>query len=271
MSLDKTLQGKISVLIADDEPLARSLLKTYLDQSPRFKVVAEAGDGADAVKKLQKLQPQVVFLDIQMPELNGFEVLEALNGTINPVVVFITSYDQYAVAAFEKNAADYILKPFTAQRLNSTLQKLEAAFTLEAARRSLDDLKQIIETYQQTTAGKTVADKPFLTRIMIKTPQRIIFIETVQVLFFEAEGDYVAAHMADKKYLVNYKMQQLEDSLSPVHFVRIHRSVIVNIAAITAFIPHFNGEYYVQLHNGKQLKTSRSYRNQLRQTFGEHL
>lgn len=255
--------SKITAIIADDEPLSRDVIKKYSASFPELEIVAECGNGLDALNKINELKPDCVFLDIQMPDLDGLSLLRELQEW--PMIIFTTAYNQHAIKAFELNAVDYLLKPFDkerfAQALSKALQQKKSPLHLEnkitALQNSLDKLLN--------------NEKKFITRVMIKEADTYVFINVNDISWFEAHGDYVKIHKKDKSYLKNISLNELENKLNPQVFVRIHRSTIVNTACIKEMKPYFNGEYYIYLQNGEELKLSRSYKDRLKLIIDESI
>ena len=245
----------LRTLIVDDEPLGRERIRTLLQDDPGVLVIGECRDGREAVEAIRAQQPDLVFLDVQMPELDGFGVIQAIGVEQMPAVIFITAYDAYAVHAFEVHALDYLLKPFDVDRFADAFQRAAALIR----RRHKVDLDQrlvgLINDLQPATKG--------LERLMIKTPQRIYFVRTDEVDWIEAAGNYVRLHADGKTHLLRQTMNALERQLDPDRFLRIHRSTIVNVDRVRELNRMFNGEYEVRLNDGTTLTLSRGYRSQL--------
>ena len=245
----------IRVLIVDDESLARDTIRLLLEDNEQFEVVGECKDGDEAVKAIQADKPDLVFLDIQMPGKNGFDVVEAVGPEQMPVVIFATAYDQYALRAFDAHALDYLLKPFDIDRFAAAFQRA-ATLIRRQHKTDLDQrLAGLIHDLQPAAKG--------LERVMIKTPQRIYFVRTDEVDWIEAAGNYARLHTGDKTHLLRQTMNALERQLDPDRFLRIHRSTIVNVDRVKELNRMFNGEYEVRLFDGTTLTLSRGYRSQL--------
>lgn len=247
---------KIRVIIVDDEPPARRNLRALLKDDSEIELIRECGNGKEAVSSIRALEPDLVFLDVQMPELNGFDVLEELSGKPLPVIIFVTAYDQYALRAFEVSALDYLLKPFSDERFQ----------------KALTQAKQQIEQQDASELGKKLltligARQPqaqrYLTRLMVKTTGRVIFLKTEEIDWIEAYDYYVRLHSGGKAHLVRQTMSELETALDPERFARIHRSTIVNLDRVKEIQSLFNGESLVILANGTELKLTRSRREAL--------
>ncbi|MBI4905787.1 MAG: response regulator transcription factor [Acidobacteria bacterium] len=247
------------VLIADDEPLVRGRLKALLAQHPEFELAAECGDGAEALRRLEQGGIQLALLDVQMPELDGFAVLDAL-GPERPVVIFVTAYDEHALRAFEAHAIDYLLKPFDADRFGMAIGKarhwLQGAprHTLESA---LNGLLADLRKQQQLPQ-----------RFAIKRNDRILFVRPEEIDWVEASGNYVTLHVNQEAHLLRETLSSIEERLDPKRFVRIHRSTIVNIDRIRELRPWFHGDYQVLLNTGQELMLSRARRPQLELRLG---
>lgn len=250
----------IRTIIIDDEPLARTRIKTLLREHDGFDIVAECGDGASAIESIEKHRPDLIFLDVQMPECSGLEVLEALDEDVRPLVVFVTAYDAYAVRAFEFHALDYLLKPLDRERFNDAVKRIRQSVDrndLEVLNRKLS---QLIESSQK--------ERRFLNRVIIKASGRVTFLRVVEIDWIEAAGNYVRIHWGEQSHLLRETMNALEEKLDPEMFLRIHRSVIVNIDRIKELQPAFHGDYFVILKNNKQLPLSRGYRERIEPFLG---
>src|SRR6185369_1111793 len=219
---------KLSAIIADDEPLARERVRSILKDEPDVEIVAECADGAQAFKETQKRQPDLLFLDVQMPRLNGFEVLEALGPGPIPVVIFTTAHDEHAVRAFEFNALDYLLKPFTEARFKMSLQR--ARVRLEKNSRQADpELKALLSQLHAPAAGGG--------RIFVRSSERILFLKPEEIDRVEAAGNYVILHSGKEQHIIRETISAMDARLAPAGFMRISRSVIVNLACIREIQP----------------------------------
>jgi two-component system, LytTR family, response regulator len=252
---------KIRVLLVDDEPLARDMLREMLHGDPDAEIVGESCNGREALEAICKLSPDLIFLDVQMPEMGGFEVLSSLGTGKIPYVIFVTAYDQYAVRAFEVQALDYLLKPFDQERFDVSWQRAKSQL-LRDQNGGLD--KRILTLLEELKAGKT-----FLERLVIKAAGRIYFLDTKDIDWIEAEGNYVSVHSAKKTHLLRETISSLESQLDPKKFVRIHRSSIVRLDFIQELQPWFHGEYRVILQDGTQLTLSRNHREKLQEALGK--
>lgn len=250
---------KIKTLIVDDEPLARDRVKRFLRDEYDISVIGECGNGKQAVEAIRQKKPDLVFLDIQMPEKNGFEVVKSLDEDEMPAVIFVTAYDQYALQAFDVHALDYLLKPFNRERLHKAVyharEHIEAKKigTLDARLASLiADLRQ---------------EKKYLERLVVKSVGRVYFLKVDDIDWIEASGNYVKLHSGRESHMIRETMNGIEAKLDPEKFLRIHRSTVVQIDRIKELHPMFSGDYSVILRNGTELALSRNYRERLLELF----
>jgi two-component system LytT family response regulator len=242
------------VIIIDDEPLARSIVKEYLQQHPELQLIAECGDGFEGVKAIQQHQPDLIFLDIQMPKINGFEMLELVDNP--PAVIFTTAFDEYAIKAFEAHAIDYLLKPFDQERFDKALQKWQEQKTNTPEKNTQD----LLETASQSPSQSQ--------RIVIKDGSKIKIIPVADVMYLEAADDYVKIHTKDGYFLKNKTMNHFEQVLDRSQFVRCHRSYIVNIQQITRIDPYEKDNHVAVLRSGVKVPVSRSGYGKLRDVLG---
>ena len=252
---------RIRVMVVDDEPLAREKIREMVRDDPELEIIGECVNGIEAVAAIQAQSPDLLLLDVQMPEMGGFSVLEALESEKLPVVIFVTAYDQYAVRAFEVHALDYLLKPFDRERFETALQRAKAQIRRER-NGSID--QRILALLEELKA-----ESKYLERLVVKTGGRVFFLETEEIDWVEAEGNYVSVHTAKKSYVLRETISNLEAQLDPKKFVRIHRSAIVKIDRIRELQPWTHGEYHIILHNGTQLTLSRNYRENLQSALGK--
>lgn len=241
----------VRTVIVDDEPLARENLMLRLRDLPDCEVVGECAGGHDALRAIRDHQPDVLFLDIQMPDLDGFEVVDRIPADRMPVVVFVTAHDQYALEAFKVHALDYLLKPFSANRFETAW-----AHAREQVLRLRHDKSH---------------PHPFGGRLMVKTGGRISFVKADEIDWIEANGDYARIHCEQRSYLLRRTLNDLAGCLAGKGFVRISRSVIVNLDRVCGLAPMKKGEYRIELHGGTELKLTRSYRAQLEALMGDPL
>ncbi len=252
---------KIRTVIVDDEPLARQRLRHLLEADTEVAIVGESGDGRQAVADLRDLRPDLVFLDVQMPALDGFGVIETLDVTPMPIVIFVTAHDRYALKAFEVHALDYLLKPYDKNRFAAALERAKAHFRQGSAAALNDRLQELL----QNVPGRR------LERLMVKSDGRICFVRVDDIDWIEAAGNYVRLHAGKDDHLLRESLSALEKKLDPARFVRIHRSTIVNIERIRELQPAFHGDYVIILGDGTELALSRSCREKLEDTLGNIL
>ena len=254
----------IRALIVDDEPAARRGVRLLLERDSEIVIVGEAGSGGEAVTLLQRERPALVFLDVQMADCNGFQVLGQLGPTVRPTVVFVTAYDEFALQAFEVHAVDYLLKPYDDARFCSALDRAKQQVRHHHSAAFDARLTQLLDYLKQSPAAEmTGAGPDGSDRILIKSSGEIIFLKVAEVDWIEAEGDYMKFHVAGRSHLQRDTMARLEARLDPKRFVRIHRSTIVNLDRVRKLSPSFVGEYAVVLHDGTKLKLSRGYQDRL--------
>jgi two-component system LytT family response regulator len=260
----------IRTLIVDDEPLARRGLELRLRRHADIEIVGEAGNGRQAFHAISTLRPQLMFLDVQMPGVDGFELLRALPATQIPLTVFVTAYDQYALAAFAASALDYLLKPVDDARLDEAVARARARLTARKTEDHYERLLKLIVTLPETAKAKldvVLADDADLNpgdKLIIKDGYRMLRIDLDSIRWIDAAGDYMCIHAGEDTHVLRGTMQQLERRLDPRRFVRVHRSSIVNLARVKEMRPHVNGEYFLVLDSGHELKLSRSYRDKVR-------
>lgn len=255
---------RVTTIIVDDELLARRGLKTLVERRPEFTVVSLCANGRDALVRIAELRPDLVLLDIQMPEVSGFDVLERLPREILPVVVFVTAYDEYAIRAFEARALDYLLKPVSQKRLDEALDRALSRVRdrkLAEYGRTLMNAVAELQGGSLREAGAPAAAR--LQRIMVKTGEAIQFVEVPDIEWIEGADYYVTLHAGGKDYLYRESLKHLEDRLDPAQFVRIHVSAIVNLAKVREIRRGFGGECAVLLSSGRRLPVSRRRRKAL--------
>ncbi len=245
----------IRSLIVDDEPPARARVRQFLKDEPGFEIVGECGDGRQAVATIQKLQPDLVFLDVQMPRLTGFEVCANLAGGAMPLVIFVTAYDQFALQAFEVHAIDYLLKPFDRERFQKSLR--HAREQLRRGQEATPDAR-LTALLEDLKSGPRGPD-----RMAFKVNGRVIFVRADEIEWVEADGNYVNLHAGPAAHHLRETIASFETRLSPEKFMRISRSVIVNLDRIKELQPLFYGDYAVILQNGVRLTLSRNFRDRL--------
>jgi two-component system, LytTR family, response regulator len=227
-------------LIVDDEPLARANIRILLARHPEIEIAGESGSGAEAIEQIRTTQPDLIFLDVQMPECDGFDILEMLGSQATPAVIFVTAYDEYALRAFEAGALDYLLKPFTDDRFDRAVSRAK-------------------EKLQQQR-------KP--ERVTVKQGNQVLFVRPEDIDWIEAADYYACLHVGTKSHLVRRSLADLEQDLDPTLFRRSHRSAIVNVRRLRALQLNRNGEYEALLENGASVPVSRRYRRQLETASG---
>lgn len=263
----------IRTLIVDDEPLARRNLLIRLHGIPDFEIVGECATGAEAVAAVRDQRPDLLFLDIRMPDMDGFAVLERIDPEILPVVVFVTAYDRFALEAFRVHALDYLLKPFEDDRF---------AETLEACRQRVSEVRRLADESAGAEEPRAVSGvspsnrdtermNPYLDRLVIKGGGRVFFLRIASVDWVEAYGNYVSVHSGEKTWLLRRTMHEMEEGLDPRTFCRISRSAIVNLDRIKELEPATRGEHLVHLVTGRELKLTRGYRQKLENLLGDRL
>jgi two-component system LytT family response regulator len=235
---------KIRTIVVDDEPLARSNITTLLRDDADIEVVRECGSGVEALTDIRNIKPDLVFLDVQMPECDGFDVLELLGADLPPAIVFVTAYDEYALKAFEAGALDYLLKPFDNARFDRTIDRIK----------------------KRLSPGHDRRNK--VERLAIKSAGRVLFINIPEIDWIEAADYYASLHVGQKTYLLRRSLSELEQELDPTMFCRVHRSSIVNLARVQGLKLNEDGEHDVLLDNGTKIRLSRRYRKQLHARLG---
>lgn len=273
------MDKQIKTVIVDDEPLARKGLAIRLAEFAEIEVIGQCQNGAQAIDTITSMQPDLVFLDIQMPEMNGFEVLAQLQSSLTeaqmPTVVFATAYDQYALKAFEVHALDYLLKPVDDERLKECIDKIRAKID---SNQNVDNQAKLVsmmskltgtssEAILQTLAqGEDIEVKEYNSFIAVKDVGETTRIPVKNVVWIDAAGDYMCVHCADgETHILRKTMKQLEHELDPNQFIRVHRSVIVNSLEVAKVLTLSSGEYVIQLTNKHEIRVSRSYREKVRE------
>lgn len=246
--------GRLRVLIVDDEPLARERLRSLLANDPEVQIAGECGDGRSAVDAVRDLNPDLVLLDVQMPELDGFEVVAEVGVDAMPPVVFVTAYDEYAIRAFDVHALDYLLKPFERDRFERALDRAKQRATPEKDRRLTEKLRALLTELQPARDAGLEAD-----RLVIRSRGRITIVRPAEVEWIEAAGNYVRLHLADDAHLMRETMAGMTERLPPGEFLRVSRSAIVRVEGIDELRHRSHGEYTIVLRDGTKVKSSRSY------------
>jgi two-component system, LytTR family, response regulator len=270
---------RIRTAIVDDELLSRRGIALRLHEAPEFEVVAECSNGRDAVGTLQRERPDLVFLDIQMPGLSGFDVLAHLPREVLPLVVFVTAYDQYAVKAFETHAIDYLLKPIDDRRFDATLERVRQSALERSAADQRDRLMEIVaeitgsgeigleELLEHGTAALGVRQPQVLP---IRQGRKTVRVPIPAIQWIDAAGDYMCVHAEGDTHILRGTMKELEEILDPRLFQRVHRSTIVNLRFVKSLRAHMNGEYFLSLDGGQELKLSRTYRDKVEHFLERH-
>jgi two-component system LytT family response regulator len=250
----------IRVLIVDDEPLARRRLKGLLARDAEVEVVGSCAGGAEALRAARDESPDLIFLDVQMPRMDGFEFLRALGPGRLPRIIFVTAHDQYALRAFDVYALDYLLKPFDDERFGRALGRAKEQLRDQAEAAPDSGVQSLLEALRSESSR--------LDRVLVKADGRAFFVRTDEIDWVEAEGKYVRLHAGRQTYLLRAGISELELQLEPKKFLRIHRSTIVNVERIKEMRPWFHGEYEVVLNDGTRLRLSRRYRPKLKEVAG---
>jgi two-component system LytT family response regulator len=251
----------IRALIADDEPLARQSIRRFLKYHSDVSVVDECGDGQSAAAAIVSQKPDLVFLDVQMPELDGFAVVRRVGVAQMPATIFVTAYDQYALAAFDANALDYLLKPFGKARFDRALARARERLAEHPDRNLMECLLRTIDSLS--------AEKNYLDRLPVTENGRILFVKTREIQWIESAGNYARLHVASRSHQVRQTLSNLHCKLNPKEFVRIHRSTIVNLQYVKEVHPWFHGYHVVLLESGQTLRMSR-YQQQVAERLGLH-
>ena len=267
----------IRVLIVDDEPLARRRIRSLLEDDPEVALVGECGNGLDAVEAIRGEAPDVVFLDIQMPELDGFEVVREVGVNALPVVVFVTAHDEHALEAFSVHALDYLLKPVERERFHNALERAKAQIRGRVGGASVGAVAArggggAAAGGEPAQLGSRIeallrhldAEQRYPDRLAIKTDGRVLFVRTEDIDWIETAGNNLKIHVGREVHLLRATMSRIEQRLSPRHFLRIHRSILVNLDRVRELQPWFQGDYVVILKDGTRLTSGRSYRGALR-------
>jgi two-component system LytT family response regulator len=244
----------LRVLIVDDEPLARRRLKALLRDEAQIEIAGECEDGPSAVAAAKRLSPDVMFLDVQMPGMDGFDVIDTLGPAKCPAIVFVTAYDEYALRAFEVHAIDYLLKPFDRKRLRQALTRARALALHEK-----NVGRRLIAVMADIRAGRP------LERLVVKSRGRVYFVRAEEISWIEASGHYLTLHAGRDQHLIRGTITDIESRLDRERFVRVHRSTIVNVDHIKELVPSFHGEYVIVLRDGTRVSSSRGYSDRLQE------
>jgi two-component system LytT family response regulator len=240
----------ITTLVVDDEPLARSAILRLLRDDPDIELLQECGDGVAAVQAIRNQSPDLVFLDIQMPGINGMDVVATIGSARMPATVFVTAFEQYAVRAFEANAVDYLVKPFSRDRFAGTLERVKARLSSTSLKAATGvGIEQVLEALRQRDN--------YLERVPVRVDERVTFVDVADIVWIKANGNVVELHLADRTYELRETMAGLAERLNPSQFARIHRSAIINVRRVEAIHPWFNGHHVVTMDTGQKLRMSR--------------
>jgi two-component system LytT family response regulator len=257
---------KIRVLIVDDEPLARQHIADRLAHEEQVEIAGEAEDGHRAVELIRALRPDVVFLDVQMPGLDGLDVVDTVGVDEMPVTIFTTAFDQYALKAFDRAAVDYLLKPFDDERFSQAFRRARKAVELHEVESLTKRLRTLLHDDE---AEKTSAPREYLDRIPVESRGQLRSVPVSKIDYITASGPYAELHVGEHAYAVRERMQTLEGKLDPEVFLRVHRSVIVRFDRIEAMLRSAGGDYAVRLKDGTKLSVSRSRREELERRLGK--
>lgn len=247
-------------MIVDDEPLARRGIRLLLEQEPDFVFTAECGSGPEAVDMIRRDPPDLVLLDIRMPEMDGFEVIEQIGVDRMPVVVFVTAFDEYAIRAFDARAVDYVLKPLDEDRFRETLDRVRSRFRTVEVGRLRDEVRALIESVR---SSRLESDSGYLQRLVVREAGRVFFLQCGEIDWMETAGNYVKLHAGPRTHLIRESMANLEERIDPDMFIRIRRSAMVNIDRIVDLQQIHDGRYLFRLADGTRLESSRRYRSNL--------
>ncbi len=265
---------ELKAVIVDDESLARKGLNLRLAEIDGIEVVAECANGKEALNKVAELEPDLIFLDIQMPGMSGFDVVARLQQDDMPLIVFVTAYDEYAIKAFDVHAVDYLLKPIDEGRLQEAVDRARSHKSLDGV---VTDKQRLLELIISITGKSESAvaqllkdhtgSKAFPDKIAIRDGGETTLVPTDDIDWVDAAGDYMCIHANDETHVLRITMKELEDQLDPANFQRVHRSTIVNLDRVTKVCSHMNGEFHLILNNGASIKMSRSYREKVKHFF----
>jgi two-component system LytT family response regulator len=268
------MTDNLKALVVDDESLARKGLKLRLAEISGIDVIGECVNGREAINKVAELRPDVLFLDIQMPGMSGFDVVSKLQQDEMPLIIFVTAFDEYAIKAFDVHAVDYLLKPIEMDRLRESVERAQAHKQLDGV---VTDKQRLLELIISLT-GKSESSvvqllkdhsgaRSYPDKIAIKDAGETTIVLSADIDWVDAAGDYMCVHAKDETHVMRITMKELEDQLDPTNFQRVHRSTIVNLDRVTKVCSHMNGEFYLILDNGASIKMSRSYKEKVKHFF----
>ncbi len=258
-------RSPVRLLIADDEPLARQRLEDLISAEPDVEIVGYAEDGRQAVKMIRDTNPDLVFLDVQMPGLNGMEVVKTVGPENMPTVIFVTAYDQYAIKAFDVAALDYLLKPFDDDRFHQAFERAREAVELRGVNELRDRLSALLS---ETASEKGAPTRKYVERLAVEMRGQVRVVPVATIDFITASGSYAELHVGDDTFVIRERMQTLEERLDPEVFFRIHRSAIVRLDQIDVLLFSGGGDYAVKLKDGRNLKVSRGRKEELEERLG---
>lgn len=266
---EQKMETKIRAILVDDEPLANRGMRIRLEEFAEIEIVGECANGREAVREIKSKSPDLVFLDIQMPGLDGFGVVRALIGAPAPLIIFVTAYDKYAIDAFEANALDYLVKPVDEERLKDAIHRAREAIRQRSAANRESKLVELLASLSDEDRDqiKELIKDPawsqkerYSERLSFRDGAKVVMLDADDIDWIDAAGDYMCIHAGGKTHIIRETMKTLQQRLDPSRFQRIHRSAIVNVKKVKELHPHSNGEYFVILENGSELKLSRSYK-----------
>ena len=251
----------IRTLIVDDMPPARRRLRRHLEQATDFEIIGECGDGASAIQTIHSLRPDLVFLDVQMPEIDGFGVIAALDTAVRPAILFVTAHDEHALRAFEVHALDYLLKPFDSERFETALHRAREQIRFRR--------EHALDHRLDALLAQLKPESRWLRRVAVKARGRTRVVSVDDIDWIGAEGNYLSLHVGGEVHLIRETMNAFEQQLDPQRFVRIHRSTIVNLDRVRELSPLFNADQCVLLKDGTELTLSRSYHERVKSLLGD--
>ena len=261
---------KIRCLIVDDEPLLREGIRLLLQKQSDIVIVGECGDGATAVEMIESERPDIVFLDVQMPQMSGFEALGLLDRESMPLIIFVTAYDEYAVDAFEVRALDYLLKPFTDRRFFDSLDRARERIRQADTSRVSEQIADLLDRLpHDKESGPRSGDSAYPHRLAVRDLKRVRFVDVDDIYWFESAGNYVHLHTKDKKHLIRQTLKNLESRLDPHRFVRVHRGAIVNLSQVKEILEKEYGDAIIALKNGARIPASRTHRQDIKRLLDE--
>jgi len=252
--------ARVRTIIVDDEPIARRHLRALLGDHSAVEIAGEASNGQEAIALIAREQPDLVLLDIQMPELDGFGVIQAIGADRMPVTIFVSAFDEYALRAFEAHALDYLMKPVDRERFHRSLERAISAINMGARTDARGALARLVTQLD--------ADRPVTDRLAIKQDGRVIFLRTSDIDWIETDGDHVRIHIGQHVYVHRATLTRMEERMPAGRFLRIHRSTLVNVERIRELQPWFQGDYVLILQDGTRLTSGRTYREPIRQFLG---